>query len=63
MGFDGGVSDTTLIVGGQVGQSGEVLQQAGQPDMKMKIVDLGLELSTRRQQEIAGSAVYKASVR
>jgi hypothetical protein len=50
------------IVGAQVGQSGEVLQQAGQLDMKMKIVDLGLELSTRRQQEIAGSAVYKASV-
>lgn len=31
--------------------------------MMMKNVDLGLEWSTRRQQEIAGSAVYKASVR
>lgn len=58
--FDDGVSGMMWIVGAPLGQSGKLLQQAGQLDMKMKIVDLGLELLT---QEIAGSAVYKASVR
>jgi len=63
MGFVDGALGMTLIGGAHVVWNVDVLKPVGRPDMKMKIVDLGLGLSTQRQQEIAGSAVYKASVR